>query len=189
MSRRVPILLLSVAAIMGAGLVAYKVTHQDDTVVLDKPGQPTAGKLPVAPKLGGKPLPDVPMQDFSGARKKLADLKGKPAVINVWSESCLPCKDEMPEFEKVHQAVGDRVKFVGVNSGLDSIQQARRFAKSVGITYDLWRDPEQQLNSSLKITSLPATLLVDALGNIVWAKSGQMTGEQLATKINEVFPA
>lgn len=188
MVRPLPIVLLSVAAIMGGGLVAYKLTRPV-TFVLSKPGAAEAPKLPVAPKLAGKPLPDVALQDFSGAKRSLADLKGKPAVINLWSDTCLPCKDEMPEFEQVHKALGDRVRFVGMTGQLDSVDTARAFATKAGVTYELWRDPESQLNSSLNIASLPATLLVDPLGNIVWSKLGQMTGEQLTAKINEVFPA
>lgn len=188
MSRRLPIVLLSVAAIMGAGLVAYRVTHKNDTAVLDNPGQPTAGKLPVAPKLDGKPLPNLTLQDFSGAKKQLAELKGKPAVINVWQEQCVPCKDEMPAFEKVHEAVGNRIRFVGLNPQ-EEVEVARKFATSAGITYDLWRDESGEVYSSLKLTSLPTTLLVSAQGNIVWSKSGPLTGEQLTAKINEMFPA
>jgi thiol-disulfide isomerase/thioredoxin len=187
MSRRLPIILLSVAAIMGGGLVAYKVTHKDDTAVLDNPGQAT-GKLPVAPKLDGKPLPNLTLQDFSGAKKQLAELRGKPAVINVWQEQCVPCKDEMPAFERVHQAMGNRVRFVGINPQ-EEVEVARNFATKAGITYDLWRDESGEIYSPLKITSLPATLFVDATGTIVWSKSGPLTAEQLTAKINAVFPA
>ena len=188
MSRRLPILLLSVAAIMGGGLAIYRITHRADAIVLSTPGVPEPSKLPVAPKLAGRALPNAPLQDFSGAKRSLADLKGKPAVINVWQESCLPCKDEMPAFEKVHQAVGDRIHFVGMDTQ-DSIELARAFAKKVGVTYDLWRDADGQLFAALGLTSFPDTLLVDASGIIVFSKSGPMTAEQLTAKLNEVFPA
>jgi thiol-disulfide isomerase/thioredoxin len=188
MSRRLPIVLLSVAAVMGGGLVAYKATHPDDTAILSKPGVAETGKLPVAPKLDGKTLPNLALVDFSGAKRQTRDLMGKPAVINVWQESCLPCKDEMPAFEKVHQALGDRVRFVGMNPQ-DDPERATAFAKKIGITYDLWRDEAGEIYSSLKLTSLPSTILVDAVGKIVWSKSGPLTGDQLTAKINEVFPA
>jgi thiol-disulfide isomerase/thioredoxin len=186
MSRRLPIVLLSVAAIMGAGLVAYKVTHKDDTAILSNPGV-TSGKLPIAPKLDGKTLPNLGLVDFSGVKRQTRDLVGKPTVINVWQESCVPCKDEMPAFEKVHQTLGDRVRFVGVNPQ-DDPERANAFAKKIGVTYELWRDETGEIYSSLKLTSLPSTILVNAVGKIVWSKSGPLTGEQLTAKINEVFP-
>jgi thiol-disulfide isomerase/thioredoxin len=139
MSRRLPIVFLSVAAIMGAGLVAYRATHKDDVAILSKPGVPETGKLPVAPKLDGKSLPNVDLIDFNGTKRNTRDLLGKPAVINVWQESCVPCKDEMPALEKVHQAIGDRVRFVGMNPQ-DDPERADAFAKKTGITYELWRD-------------------------------------------------
>lgn len=188
MSLRRPALLGLAAMIMGGGLVAFRHFRADDTVMLPSPGSAVSAAFPKSPKLTGRPLPEVPLQAFSGTTVHFADLRGKPAVINVWQEACLPCKDEMPAFELVHVALGDRVRFVGIDSQ-DSIDRARSFAKKVGVTYDLWRDPEGQLFSSLKLVALPSTLFIDASGRIVYSRTGAMTAEQLTAKLNEVFPA
>lgn len=188
MSYRRPIVLGLAAVLLGAGLQGYRVTHRDDTVILSRPGVATAGTLPTAPKLDGAVLPDIPVQDFSGAKRSFADLLGKPALINVWQESCLPCKDEMPALETVHRAVGDRVRFVGLDTQ-DSIERSRAFATKTGVTYELWRDQEGQLMSALKVALLPTTLLVNAAGKIVWSHAGPLTGPQLTAKLNEMFPA
>ena len=188
MSLRRPVLLGLAAVIMGSGLVAFRHFRHDDTVVLSSPQASTVATFPKAPKLDGRPLPEVPLQNFSGTGVHFADLKGKPAVINVWQEACLPCKDEMPAFEKVHQTVGERVRFVGLDSK-DSLDRARAFAKKIGVTYDLWRDPEGQVFSALKLVALPSTLFVDASGRIVYARTGAMTADQLTAKVNEIFPS
>jgi peroxiredoxin len=187
MSLRRPIVLGLVAVVMGSGLVAYRHFQSADTVTLSAPGVTAKATLPKPPKLAGRTLPDVPLQTFSGNSVHLVDLVGKPTVINVWQEACLPCKDEMPAFEAVHQSMGDRVRFVGIDSQ-DAIDRARAFAKKVGVTYDLWRDPEGQLYAALKLVALPSTLLVDATGHIVYSRTGAMTAEQLSAKLNEVFP-
>jgi thiol-disulfide isomerase/thioredoxin len=186
---RIRLVPLAVAVLVaGSGLAAYRHFRHDDTVVLSNPTQSTQAKFPTAPKLTGKTLPNVPLQTFDGVAVRLASLVGKPSVINLWAESCLPCKEEMPAFEAVHQQLGDRIRFVGVDTQ-DSIDRARTFAKKTGVTYDLWRDPEGQLMAGLDFPALPATVFVDSTGHIVSSKLGAMTGPQLAAKLAELFPA
>lgn len=176
------------AAIVASGLVAYRSLITTPTTVLSTPDPSVLATFPKAPKLDGMPLPDVPLQTFDGVGVKLAALAGKPAVINVWQEACLPCKDEMPAFEAVHKAVGDRIRFVGVDTQ-DAIDRARAFAKKTGVTYDLWRDPEGQLFAALKLVALPSTVFVDGTGHIVYSRTGALTADQLTAKLSELFPA
>jgi thiol-disulfide isomerase/thioredoxin len=185
---RIRLVPLAVAVLVaGSGLAAYRHFRHDDTVVLSNPTQTSAVGFPIAPKLTGKSLPNVPLQTFDGTTVKLASLAGKPSVINLWAESCLPCKEEMPAFEAVHQQFGDRIHFVGVDTQ-DAIDRARAFAQKAGVTYDLWRDPEAQLMTGLGFPALPATVFIDSSGHIVASKLGAMTGPQLTAKLEELFP-
>jgi thiol-disulfide isomerase/thioredoxin len=44
-----------------------------------------------------------------GATFSLADVAGRPAVVNFFASWCAPCVTEMPGFEEVKAAVGDEV--------------------------------------------------------------------------------
>ena len=116
-----------------------------------------------------------------------ADRLGKPMVINVWSETCEPCKREMPDFQNVHSEVSSRITFVGINS-LDSIRRAKAFAEKTGVTYELWRDPSAQLFGLLKLPALPSTLFADADGRIVFSTFRVMSVDELRSKLSELFP-
>jgi thiol-disulfide isomerase/thioredoxin len=68
-----------------------------------KPGQPT-------------PPPDHTFYDASGKAMKIADLKGKVVVMNIWATWCAPCQAEMPTLARLQAAYkGKPVEVVAVS--------------------------------------------------------------------------
>ncbi|MGO9260478.1 MAG: redoxin domain-containing protein [Bryobacteraceae bacterium] len=55
-----------------------------------------------------KPLPDFEMSDAEGKTWRLADLKGKVTLINLWATWCGPCKAELPYLQKLFNKVRER---------------------------------------------------------------------------------
>ena len=67
----------------------------------------------------------------SGGARNLHDYKGKVVLLNVWATYCKPCRDEMPDLDKLQQQYAGRgvvvitlsdeppaniLKFAGINS-------------------------------------------------------------------------
>ena len=144
--------------------------------------------IPVATDVTGQQLPDVEAQSLDGQEVALASLSGRPLVLNFWYSSCLPCRQEMPAFQQVQQAVGDRVRIVGVNP-LDSADRARDYAEQIGVTYELLRDPDGRVATGLGIARYPTTVFVGADGTILDTKAGQLSAAELRTRIDELYPS
>jgi cytochrome c biogenesis protein CcmG/thiol:disulfide interchange protein DsbE len=133
----------------------------------------------VTPASGNDALPATTLSVL-GADDEVATAcwQGRPTVVNFWAEWCEPCKAEMPDFEQVHRAVGDRVRFVGVDYQ-DREQAALDFADQVGVTYALVEDPDGSFFDAIDGRGTPQTLLVDADGAIVYRHAGPLTRQAL----------
>lgn len=107
---------------------------------------------------------------------------GTPLVVNFWAEWCEPCKAEMPDLEAAHQALGDQVRFVGIDYE-DRARAAIRFAAEVGVTYDLVEDPDGTYFDAVRGRGTPMTMLVTADGEIVYRHAGPLTEDQLTELI------
>lgn len=126
---------------------------------------------------------------FDGGRLDSAALRGTPTVVNFYASWCQVCNQEMPDFEKVHRSLGDKVHIVGVNAqSRDSDSAARRMVASTGVTYPTAKDRGDQLLRQFNLTgALPTTLFVDARGTVVDVHNGGLTQAQLEALVEQNF--
>jgi len=135
-------------------------------------------------ELAGPAVPDRTFEDFDGEEASLTDHAGTPMVVNFWASWCPPCVAEMPDLEAVHQARGDEVAFVGINTQ-DELATAVDLVEQTGITYDLGQDPDGEMFRDFEVFSMPTTFFVDEDGAIVHRHSGLVTRMQLEDLIDE----
>ena len=127
-------------------------------------------------------LPEISLPHLGDAEPlRLAEIDG-PVVINLWATWCAPCRRELPDFEQVHQEIGDEVRFIGVNLG-DRATDAARFINEVGVTFAQYLDEDGTLNERLGTATLPVTVITDDLGRISTIHSGPMDAEDLRLAI------
>jgi thiol-disulfide isomerase/thioredoxin len=176
---------LVVGVITGALLARRSDARLDAHLTTPGRAPEPAGIKPVA-KADGKPLPAGEFMTLRGTKAKFDDLKGKPLIVNMWAESCVPCVTEMPAFESVHHDLGDKVTIIGMNAQ-DGVATAKAFAAKVGVTYDLWLDNGGAAQAALGVTVLPTTIFVSAEGTVVKTSFGALTAEKLKTTITELF--
>ena len=109
---------------------------------------------------------------------------GKTYIVEFWATWCAPCRAEIPEFEEVHQEVGDEVRFVGVNVGED-ISRAAAFLDEVGATYDQFLDDDGDVVIALETSAMPVTLVIDADERITLRHLGPLSADDLRVAIAE----
>ncbi len=121
------------------------------------------GLLAPAPESSGPraaPEFELPLLTGSGSLSS-EDLKGDPVVINFWASWCIPCREEMPAFERMWQKYrDDGIHIVGVNIQ-DSAAGGREFVEELGITYPVVYDAESSLARELDVVGLPQTFFID----------------------------
>jgi thiol-disulfide isomerase/thioredoxin len=134
----------------------------------------------------GRPAPRVELPGLRGGRVRLADLRGRPVVLNFWASWCPPCLAEMPEFQRVHQRLGDRVAFLGVNQR-DQAQAAEQLARSSGVTYPLATDAAGRAFDAFGGLGMPTTVLIRADGTVADIFAGQLDETLLSERIRRVL--
>jgi thiol-disulfide isomerase/thioredoxin len=128
---------------------------------------------------------DADFERFDGSTGNVAEYRGKPVVMNFFSSTCIPCQTEMPAFEQVHRALGDAVVFLGMNVQ-DTVEGGKAFAQSVGITWELGRDPSAAiLQGEIGGVGLPTTAVLDRDGRIVYVHLGPLDAGELTKQLRD----
>ena len=121
----------------------------------------------------GGPI-DATFKRFDGTTGTLAEYRGKPVVMNFFSSTCIPCQSEMPALEKVHQTLGDQVTFLGMDVQ-DTVDGGKAFIDTVGITWELGRDPDASvLQGVFHGVGLPTTVVLDRDGRVAFTHQGPL---------------
>jgi thiol-disulfide isomerase/thioredoxin len=56
----------------------------------------------------GRPAPELTYFDHLGAKRELAELRGRVVLLNFWATWCAPCRHEMPMLSKLQREYADR---------------------------------------------------------------------------------
>ncbi len=107
-------------------------------------GSPAASSVLVGGSpLIGAPLPDITLEDVDGQPVRLADLRGRPLIVNIWASWCVPCRAEFPLLVGAYGEYRDRgLEIVGIVHR-DSAESAQRFATDEGATWPMLLDPDE----------------------------------------------
>lgn len=130
-----------------------------------------------------KPLPAFSLPSVEDPQRLIsdADLKGKPALVNVWATWCVACKVEHPV---LNQLAAQGVVIHGVNYKDDNAE-AQKWLRDFHDPYQLnIRDEQGSLGLDLGVYGAPETFFIDKNGVIrhkfVGVISEQVWREQLA---------
>ena len=145
-----------------------------------EPAQPAASASPAGELSGvldrshkGSDLPDFSFADPSGKQVRLAALKGKPLLINLWATWCGPCVIEMPMLDKLAAERAGKLKVLTVSQDLTNPQKVAAFFTDRKLAnLEPWLDPDNALAQHYQVGTLPTTIYYDTDGREVWRFTG-----------------
>jgi cytochrome c biogenesis protein CcmG/thiol:disulfide interchange protein DsbE len=125
-----------------------------------------------------RPAPPLPTAVLHPPRTTLADLRGKPALLNFWASWCEPCREEAPELEQLARGLHGSAALVGIDY-TDRSDAARSFIRKYGWTFPVLADPDGVYGARFSFSGLPTTAVLDARGDIVELLRGPQTAADL----------
>jgi thiol-disulfide isomerase/thioredoxin len=148
-------------------------------------GSPVATvPLKEAPSVGSI-APDFELKDVNtGETVKLSSLRGRPVWINFWATWCPPCRDEMPDMEKIYgEYKSKNLAILGVDVQ-ESDQKVKEFTGSLELTWTFTLDAKGDISNRYFVSALPSHFFVDKDGVIRAIHTGGLTNMSGTRKVD-----
>ena len=111
----------------------------------------------------GNAAPNFRLETTCGETVTLEALRGRPVLVNFWATWCGPCRAEMPELQRLHERMGDKLVVLAVDVD-ESPGQVTAFAQELGITFTTVLDRGSKVFNRYRLLGLPSTYVIDAEG-------------------------
>jgi cytochrome c biogenesis protein CcmG, thiol:disulfide interchange protein DsbE len=136
----------------------------------------------------GSPAPDFRLPALDGhGDVSLADVRGRPVIVNFWASWCNPCRKEFPLLK---QAVRDHraqhLTVIGVTYQ-DIPSDSRSFVKRQGATWPQGVDDGGAVASAFGVRAIPQSFFVRPDGTIAARVFGVTTAAALADPLAKLL--
>lgn len=128
---------------------------------------------------------DFTLKGVDGRKHSLSEFRGKWVVVNYWATWCPPCRAEMPDLVRFHNAHKNKDAMVlGVNMEDEiPLDRLERFIKDNAVSYPVLRSQPDMVALG-PVDGLPTTFLVAPDGTIAAWQTGAVTGESIESFIH-----
>jgi thiol-disulfide isomerase/thioredoxin len=128
-------------------------------------------------------LPDLTLATLEGDKVSLADLAGRPLIINFWATWCPPCRSEMPALVELYYRHADQgLVVIAVNAG-ETTGLVQGYADELELNFPVVLDPKMKAAAAFSVVSLPTTFFVGRDGLIQERHAGELTPDQFESKV------
>ncbi len=110
-----------------------------------------------------------PLEKMDGTATSLADFKDEVLFINFWATWCPPCRAEMPGIQKLYEEYGKKVRFLMIVH--DNPESILEYIQKHHYTFPVYIQ-NYEAPAVFRTSSIPATFIVDAKGNLVLKHKG-----------------
>ncbi len=121
---------------------------------------------------------------LDGKTYSLDGLRGKVVLLNFWATWCPPCRREMPDLEKLYQALAPR-GFVVLAVSDEARGTVEKFLEGKGYTFPVLLDPGREVNSAFQVQGIPQSFVFDRQGKLVAQSIDMRTGSQFRAMLKQ----
>ena len=125
------------------------------------------------PDTASKMVSEMWVKSETGKTINIAAQKGKVVFINFWALSCVPCKEEMPTINQLHERFKGDTNVLIVPIDLDNtLAQSTRYMREQGFDLSVYT-AVGVVPKELFRGELPTTVVIDKQGKIMFFKEGK----------------
>lgn len=140
--------------------------------------------------------PDFTLIDQYGNSHTLSEYKGKVIFLNFWATWCGPCRNEMPDIQKLYEEYSAQpdaeVIILGIATpgigGEGSVLDIAKFMEENGYTYPVLMDTTGEVAYGMwGVSSFPTTYMINKDGNVEGYISGQLSEDMMRSIIEQTM--
>ena len=128
---------------------------------------------------------DISYPLADGGSHSFKNDQGKLTLINYWAIWCTPCREEIPELNKLAEEYADQLTVLAVNFDNELGESLQMQVEKLGIEFPSLQSDPRALWSLKPVSVLPETLIIDSKGVLLHRLVGPQTLESLSTLITQ----
>jgi len=131
---------------------------------------------PGPPPVLGKRIEKLPLRGLDGTKYTAESLRGKVVLLDFWATWCGPCKQSMPELEKVRKHFQDHqdvvILAVSVDDPSVKDEEVQKVLDQLGVKVPIARPQQPDALEEFGIEAIPMQFLLDKQGVVQWHQLG-----------------
>jgi peroxiredoxin len=129
-------------------------------------------------------VPSFHKKTVDGSEVATERLRGQPLVIDFFARHCRPCAESLPALEQLRQANPD-IAIVGISED-DDLATAQRLRDDLKLMFPVVHDSGRVLAGRFRVSTLPATFVVDAQGRVRWHGDQGFDANELRAVVDSI---
>jgi len=134
----------------------------------------------IKPVRPGSEAPNLKVLSLAtGDSVELADYFGDVVLLNIWATWCVPCEQEMPAMQRLHEQYGPKgIKVVAVSVDASDSKEVLEWVTERNLTFDVLHDRSGRIARLYQTTGWPESFVIDQEGVIVKHEIGPRDWDQ-----------
>ncbi|MFN2340145.1 MAG: TlpA family protein disulfide reductase [Halanaerobium sp.] len=132
----------------------------------------------------GMQAPDFTLKNINEEEVSLSDYQGQKVFLNFWASWCPPCREEMPDMQKLHEDHAEEVVILAVNVG-ENKSTAANFMMENKLNFPVLLDTNKNIAQNYLVRGIPTTYFLDQDGIIKEKVVGAVSYERML-ELNDI---
>jgi peroxiredoxin len=118
-------------------------------------------------KVPPKAAPDFTLPTTDGQQVSLQQYRGKVVFLNFWATWCIPCREEMPALERLHQTYQAQDLAILSIDLKESADQVKAFFQKHSLSFPALLDSNGAVFRDYLVAGMPTTYLIGRDGTLL----------------------
>ncbi|MFA1822883.1 TlpA family protein disulfide reductase [Virgibacillus oceani] len=134
----------------------------------------------------GNMAPDFGLETLDGEEVHLSDYQGERILLNFWATWCGPCREEMPDIQRLFEDKNVTVLGVNLTYSEGSIETVTDFVSQYKLEFPVLLDENSSVSQLYRIQPIPTTYMIDSNGKIQYKAFGAMDYEWMVQELEKI---